>query len=424
MKLGRTFPRGFSQETDFAWPLTRAGELVDLNYGKALVEKNRRPGDVPVYGTNGQCGWHDEPLAAGPTVILGRKGMGNLGVEWCDRDFWVIDTAYYVTPKTGELDLKFFYYLIDYIGLNHLKDGTSNPSLSRDTFAVQLLPCPPLVEQKAIVEILGSLDDKIELNRQTNETLEGMARAIFKSWFVDFDPVRAKAAGRKPAGMDADTAALFPDRFEDSPLGKIPKGWKAGSLLDHACLLSGGTPKTDEPDYWGGAVPWASAKDVSQCGETFLISTERTITERGLENSSTRIIDANSTVIVARGATTGRMAMFGMPIAMNQTCYALRSKEGSHFFLYCQARHVIGDLVHSAHGSVFDTITTRTFETTPVLVPDPAVTAAFDRAVHPLFLQIVARQKEAAALVAARDALLPKLLSGELRLPDWEIEND
>ena len=279
---------------------------------------------------------------------------------------------------------------------------------------------PTLVEQRVIAEILSSLDDKIELNRQTNETLEGMARAIFKSWFVDFEPVLAKAAGHQPVGMDADTAALFPDHFKDSPLGKVPKGWEAGSLLDHACLLSGGTPKTDEPDYWGGRVPWASAKDVSQCGETFLISTERTITEQGLENSSTQIIDANSTVIVARGTTTGRMAMFGMPIAMNQTCYALWSKEGSHFFLYCQARHVIGDLVHSAHGSVFDTITTRTFETTPVLVPDPAATAAFDRVVQPLFLQILARQKEAASLAVARDALLPKLLSGELRVNDAE----
>src|SRR5258708_7927209 len=137
------YPRGFAPDTSFAWPLVRANQLVSLNYGKALVEKHRNIGTIPVYGTNGQCGWHDRSLAEGPGIILGRKGMGNLGIEWSNGDYWVIDTAYYVSAKDPDLDLKFFYYLIKYIGLNHLKDGTSNPSLSRDTFYSQLLPKPP-----------------------------------------------------------------------------------------------------------------------------------------------------------------------------------------------------------------------------------------------------------------------------------------
>ena len=163
------------------------------------------------------------------------------------------------------------------------------------------LPVPPLSEQKAIAHILGTLDNKIELNQRMNETLEAMARAIFKSWFVDFDPVRAKTDGRKPKGMDATTARLFPNGFEESELGEIPKGWHTGSLLETADLLSGGTPKTSEPAYWDGEILWASAKDVSQCGQPFLISTERTITPLGLENSSTQVIGAYSTVVVARG---------------------------------------------------------------------------------------------------------------------------
>jgi type I restriction enzyme S subunit len=110
------------------------------------------------------------------------------------------------------------------------------------------------------------------------------------------------------------------------------------------------------------------------------------------------------------------MVLFGMRIAMNQTCYALRSKKGNHFYIYCQARHAIGGLVHSAHGSVFDTVTTRTFETTPVLVPDPSAAEAFDMAVQPLFSQILARQQESVSLAAIRDALLPKLLSGGIRV--------
>jgi type I restriction enzyme, S subunit len=232
-----TFPRGFSRSTSFSYPLVRADRLVTLNYGKGLVEKNRVHGTVPVYGTNGQCGWHNEGLVKGPGVILGRKGMGPLGVEWCESNFWVIDTAYYVTLNTPDLDLKFFYYLTKYIGLNHLKDGTSNPSLSRDTFSAQLLPFPPIAEQKAIAHILGTLDDKIELNQQMNQTLEAIARALFKSWFIDFDPVRAKMDGRQPVDMDAETAALFPDGFEDSTIGQIPKGWKIDQIKNQASTI-------------------------------------------------------------------------------------------------------------------------------------------------------------------------------------------
>jgi type I restriction enzyme, S subunit len=211
-----TFPRGFSTDSAFAWPLVSAGKLVELNYGRSLVDSKRSRGSVPVFGTNGPCGWHSEPLVKGPGVILGRKGMGPLGVEWCDGDFWVIDTAYFVKPKTQALDLKFFYFLTKYVGLDHLKDGTSNPSLSRDTFYAQLFPHPPLSEQRAIALVLGALDDKIELNRRMNEALETLAGALFQSWFVNFDPVRASGG-----------------HFQDSTIGKIPKGWKVEKFDKH-----------------------------------------------------------------------------------------------------------------------------------------------------------------------------------------------
>ena len=277
------------------------------------------------------------------------------------------------------------------------------------------LTIPPISEQKAIAHILGTLGDKIDLNRRMNETLEAMARAIFKSWFVDFDPVRAKIEGRDP-GLPKPIANLFPDSFEESELGEIPRGWHTGSLLEQAELLSGGTPKTDESAYWDGDIPWASAKDVSQCGQPFLISTERQISERGLAESATRMIEPYSTVVVARGATTGRLAMFGGPIAMNQTCYALRSRCGCHFALYCQLREAIDNLVHSAHGSVFDTITTNTFQTSSVLLPDVTALSAYERIVTPIFVQICELEYQSQTLAAIRDALLPKLLSGELRV--------
>ena len=216
-----------------------ARNLVTLNYGRALKTSTRSPGKIPVFGTNGQCGWHDKPLTKAPGLILGRKGQGPLGVEWCDKDFWVIDTAYYASTLTPDLDLKYLYHLVKYVGLNHLKDGTSNPTLSRDTFGAQLFPLPPLAEQKAIATVLGALDDKIELNRRMNATLEAMARALFHSWFVDFDPVRAKLDGCQPVGLDQATADLFPEHLEETALGHTPKGWEVRSLDKIAHYLNG-----------------------------------------------------------------------------------------------------------------------------------------------------------------------------------------
>lgn len=281
------------------------------------------------------------------------------------------------------------------------------------------LPFPPFSEQRAIAHILGTLDEKIELNQGICDTLEATTRALFKSWFVDFDPVRAKAGGRAP-GLPEPLADLFPARFVDSDRGDVPEGWWTGTLLHQARLLSGGTPKTDVPAYWGGGIPWASAKDVSRCGEMFLVATERTITSTGLDKSATQIVPALSTVVVARGATTGRMVLLGRDMAMNQTCYALQSTTDSPFALHCRLVEEIDGLVHAAHGSVFDTVTTKTFTASNVVVAPPPVLAAFEERVAPTFQRILMNIEESRSLAALRDTLLPKLISGELRVNDAE----
>ena len=230
MQYITNYPRGFSETIKWECPLIPANQLITLNYGRALKAEDRQPGLIPVYGTNGICGLHNKPLTKGPGLILGRKGQGPLGVEWCSSDFWVIDTAYFATLNRPDVNLKYIYYLVKYIGLNHLKDGTSNPSLSRDVFGAQLFPLPSLTIQEDIAFFLTTIDDRITLLSETNATLEAIAQALFKSWFVDFDPVRAKAEGRQPEGMDAATAALFPDGFEESELGMVPRGWSFSSL--------------------------------------------------------------------------------------------------------------------------------------------------------------------------------------------------
>ncbi|RJG05993.1 restriction endonuclease subunit S [Noviherbaspirillum cavernae] len=282
------------------------------------------------------------------------------------------------------------------------------------------LSIPPIESQREISLLLGALDDRIALLRDTNATLEAIVQTLFKSWFVDFDPVRAKQEGRAPEGMDEETAALFPDEFELSTRGSIPRGWRVGPILDGARLLSGGTPKTDRSEYWEGEIPWASAKDVSQSADSILIETERTITKRGLEESSTKMIPAFASVVVARGATTGRMVLFGESMAMNQTCYALDSKTGTPIALYCQLRREVIGLVNAAHGSVFDTITTSTFAQSAVVHPPESPLKAFEEVTAPLYQKILAGTKTLRFLSSLRDTLLPRLISGQLRLPDAE----
>ena len=272
--------------------------------------------------------------------------------------------------------------------LNNLVSQSAQPNFNLTEIRNLPISLPPLPEQCAIAAVLGALDDKIELNRRMNETLEALAQSLFKSWFVD-----------------ATQSAL-------------PKGWREESILSVAKLLSGGTPKTEREDYWSGNILWASAKDVSQCGQTFLVTTKRTITEKGLQESATQLIPAFCTVVVARGATTGRMTMFGREMAMNQTCYALASTTGTPFALYCLFRNAIDDLVQTAHGSVFDTITTSTFASSKVVLPPQEVFEKLEKAVAPLFGRILSNTQESRTLAALRDALLPKLLSGELRVPE------
>ena len=271
--------------------------------------------------------------------------------------------------------------------------------------------------QRKISSVLNQLDDKIEWNFRVAETLEAIARSLFKSWFVDFDPVRDKAEGRQ-TGLPDEVAALFPERFGEDGL---PEGWREEPLLTHARLISGGTPKTNELSYWDGPIAWASAKDVSQCRDAFLLDTERTISSRGLAESATRLIPKFATVVVARGATTGRSCLLAREMAMNQTCYALSSLHGVDFWLNCAFRNLVDVLIHAAHGSVFDTITTRTIAGARVTSAHGTLRNRFEEVASPLFHRILENVREAMTLLSRlRDTLLPKLISGELRIADAE----
>ena len=284
------------------------------------------------------------------------------------------------------------------------------------------LPIPPMTDQKAIARVLGALDDKIELNRRMNQALEELSAAFFRSWFVDFDPVVARAAGRSPFGLSPEIAALFPCSFVESEIGTIPTGWRVGGIDDIADPRGGGTPQTSVSEYWGGDIPWFSVVDSPESGEVFVLETEKMITRRGLEESATQLLPIGATIITARG-TVGNLALVGTPMAMNQSCYALVPKNGfGAGYVFFTMKGAVEELRRNAHGSVFDTITRNTLSSISIVEPPLHIRGAFEQFVAPLLAQIKVNVWQSGTLAATRDTLLPKLLSGELRVRDAERE--
>jgi restriction endonuclease S subunit len=292
--------------------------------------------------------------------------------------------------------------------------GIGQPLTSLKSIRLRL---PDVTEQQRIASFLCAIDDRIALLRETNATLEGIAQTLFKSWFVDFDPVHAKQQGLVPEGMDEAAAALFPDSFEETELGWVPKGWRACSFIDTITVIGGGTPKTSVSEYWNGDISWFSVVDAPAATDVFVIDTEKHITEVGLNNSSAKLLPAGTTIISARG-TVGRLALVGQEMAMNQSCYGLRGKAGDDYFTYFSTFRIVETLKQRTHGSVFDTITRDTMSGVSIIYPTEMVISAFESLLSPVMERIKENLKQAQALAIIRDILLPRLISGQLRLPE------
>lgn len=276
---------------------------------------------------------------------------------------------------------------------------------------------PPLQEQHAIASILGPLDDKIELNRSMNETLDAMIQGIFKSWFLNFDLVRANVENRPPAGVDAETAALFPNEFEESLLDKIPRGWKVAPIGDVVRIISGSTPNTQDSAYWeGGTIHWATPKDLNSLPSSVLLDTKRYITELGLNQISSGLLP-EGTVLLSSRAPIGYFAITEIPIAINQGLIALvcDGELPNHYILQW-LRTNMSIIERYAHGTTFLEISTANFRLIPIAIPPRAIVERFVRVAIVIHQQIVNNLEQSRILSALRDELLPGLLSRNVRV--------
>ena len=335
-----------------------------------------------------------------------------------------------MAAKDPRVDEDFVYYVARHPEFRAYAKGRMEGTSGRQRVSWQAIsdyeiPDFSSLERSGIGSVLSSMDNLISSSRRVSQALEAMARTLFKAWFVDFEPVRAKMEGRWQRGQSlpgqpAHLYDLFPDRLVESELGEIPEGWEVHSLNQLLTIIGGGTPKTSNPENWDGNIPWFSVVDTPKMGDVFVVNTEKSITRAGLDGSSARLVPKGTTIISARG-TVGNLAIAGRDMTFNQSCYGLQGTGGAgDYFVYLVALQMVDQLKAMAHGSVFSTITRQTFDA--ILRPKPlsGILQEFETTVAAWFETILSNVEESQALARLRDTLLPKLISGELRITDPE----
>jgi len=360
------------------WITCSLGDFVYFQRGHDLPKTQMEVGEVPVAGSNGVIGYHDVATTKGPGITIGRSG--NIGTpKFYKEDFWAHNTVLYVKDFKGNNPLFAYYFLrvIDFSGFN---TGSAVPTLNRNHIHELEIKIPSLPEQKAIASVLSSLDDKIDLLHRQNKTLEAMAETLFRQWFIE---------GAK----------------ED---------WEETKVLDVFSLVGGGTPKTSEATYWDGDIPWLSGGDIANAHQGFLVSAEKSITALGLDKSSTKLLPKLASVISARG-TVGKYAMLSRPMTFSQSNYGILPKGHQYYyFVYLLLAYIVDELLAAAYGSVFDTITTRTFEDVGIKLPSMDIVAKFESEIAPIFEKKLNNVEQIQTLEKLRDTLLPKLVNGEV----------
>jgi type I restriction enzyme, S subunit len=393
------------------WIDTTLGEIVELKRGYDLPQRERILGDIPIFSSAGPTGWHNKAMVKAPGVVTGR--YGTLGeIYYVDQDYWPLNTTLYVKDFKGN-DPKFIAYYLRTMDFLAFSDKAAVPGLNRNDLHTAAVHIPKTRRaQESITSVLSALDEKIALLLEFNATLESACRLIFKDWFIDFGPTRAKMTGQAPY-LALDIWSLFADEFEDD--GR-PVGWSQSYIGDEIEVTGGSTPSTTVPEYWGGEIAWATPKDLSLLTAPVLLNTERRITEAGLTQIGSGLLPAG-TVLLSSRAPIGYLAVTQIPCAINQGFIAMRcNKRVSKHFAWLWTNAHMDTIKQKANGSTFQEISKSSFRTIPILLPSDALLSAFEAVIAPLFDQILSNEKESRDLAETRDFLLPKLMSGELRV--------
>ncbi|WP_308398322.1 restriction endonuclease subunit S [Prevotella sp.] len=378
------------------WKEVRLGDILNFRRGHDLPHSAMKPGNIPVAGSNGVIGYHDTATPIKPILTIGRSG--NVGKPYFYEEAWAHNTTLYVDDFKGN-DPKFLYYLCQTMPFANFGGGSAVPTLNRNHIHPLETKIPVKVEdQRRIASILSSLDRKIELNNKINADLEEMAQAIFKNWFVDFEP--------------------FKDgKFVDSELGMIPEGWKVGCLGDMGAVVCGKTPSKSNSNYYGGDIPFIKIPDMH--GNVFVENSEDRLTEEGSLSQIKKFIPPYS-LMVSCIATVGLVSINTKPSHTNQQINTvIPHNKSALFYLYQYIKNNEELLKNMGRGGTTTlNVNTRSFSNIRLLIPSEIALEQFHRVVEGLFKKIELNLHESRTLSLLRDTLLPRLMSGELEVPE------
>lgn len=371
----------------------------------------------------------DESVRARPgDLLFSWSGQPETSIDafwWRGPEGYLNQHIFRVIPADG-IDRTFLYYLLRYlkpyfVGIARNKQTTGLGHVTKRDLDNIEAAYPELFEQRAIAHILGTLDDKIELNRRMAETLEQMARALFKSWFVDFEPVRAKMEGRwrrgqSLPGLPAHLYDLFPDRLVDSELGEIPAGWKVGTLADFSTL---------NPEVWTHETrpAWINYVDLSNT-KWGRIEAVTSYKATSAPRRAQRVLRPGDTIVGTVRPGNGSYALIFEHGLTGSTGFGVLRPRAAHYiqfvYLAATAPENIETLAHLADGAAYPAVRPQVIAATPVIRPTDEVLVWFSQAAGPMLARIWQSERESHTLAALRDALLPKLISGEIRVKDAE----
>jgi type I restriction enzyme S subunit len=375
------------------WKKVKWGDVATLEYGKSLKNYQDSSGNIPVYGTNGLIGFTHEPLCQIPSVIVGRKGAYR-GIHFSKTPFYVIDTAFYLRPKRDDLDLKYAYYQLLTLDINGMDSGSAIPSTSRPDFYNLDLNLPDIYTQQKIASILSSLDDKIELNLQMNKTLEAIAQTIFKEWFNDF----------RFAGFDGELVDGLPKGWRKSTIGNISKKVQYG-YTQSSSIEEIGPKFLRITDIQNGNVDWSQVPYCSIDGKEF---------------DKYRIQDHD--IFIARtGASTGENIYIIEPPSSVFASYLIRVQFDKPEYAYyigkfLRRQEYVNYISSSLGGSAQPNTNAKILTNIEVVFPENKILMNYFDLTFPFHLRIVKNQKENQTLTQLRDILLPKLMTGKIRV--------
>ncbi len=388
---------------------TPLNEFVTLQRGFDLPKDDRIEGNVPVVASTGIGGYHHEAKVSAPGVVIGRSGSIG-GGQYIEQDFWPLNTTLWVKDFKGH-DPRYVYYLMRSIDFSTFNVGSGVPTLNRNHLSSLLVNEQGHESEQRIAKYLGDIDDKIAVNTKTNQTLEEMAQAIFKSWFVDCDPVKAKMNGEQPEGMDEATASLFPEKLVESELGLIPEGWQVSALSSVVDVIMGQSPKGSTYNDQNEGTPLVNGP--VEFGVYHPVAQKWT-------TAPTKMSKDKDLIVCVRGSTTGRYVVSDGEYCLGRGVCSIRSDDFPSFANYL-FKSELNSLLHLTTGSTFPSWSGPILKNYKVVAPPETIIEKFELLIGELCEMMARNTGQNETLSTLRDTLLPKLLSGEIELGKADI---